>query len=243
MFAARRTLFLIAGLAVIACAGCKTTPKHKVEPAPAPAVAQDFAPAVPLSPLHLDSGRYPNLFGPGSYAVWVTDSVTVTKLQLEKNSGASISDTLAADAATVAKNYYVVEINLESTFPDGSIAYDVVGLRAVDVYLSLPDGTRVWPVQRVVGTTVRDQQEGALHHYGRTNIVVFPKRDVISGTPTVTNGAAGLRLTLDGLNSKFHFEWVAAPSSSPPPVSEKEAGGLTWSGLWSKLRELSRMTQ
>jgi hypothetical protein len=242
MFAARRTTFLFAGLAVITLFGCKTTPKPDPA-ASAPVVAQDFAPVSALSPLHLDSGRYPNLFAPGSYAVWVTDAVAVTKLQLEQKSGAPISETLAADAELVAKNYYVVEVNIESAFPDASIAYDVVGLRSVDVYLTLPDGTRVWPVQRVLGATARDQQEGALKHYGRTNIVVFPKTDVLSGTPTVPNGVTGLRLTLDGFNSIFHFEWAAAPSLSSPPVAPQEAGGLTWSGLYGKLRELSRMTQ
>ncbi len=243
MFAARRTTFLFAGLAVITLSACKTTPKPDPTAATAPMIAQDFVPIAALSPLHLDSGRYPNLFAPGSYAVWVSDAVATTKLNIEKKSGTPISETLAADAELVAKNYYVVELDLDSAFPDSSIAYDVVGLRSVDVYLTLPDGTRVWPVQRVLGATARDQQEGALKRYGRTNIVVFPKTDVLSGTPTLPLGVTGLRLTLDGFNSIFHFEWAAAPSLSNQPVPPQEAGGLSWSGLFGKLRELSRLTQ
>jgi hypothetical protein len=67
--------------------------------------------------------------------------------------------------------------------------------------------------------------------------------DVLAGQPTIPAGATGVQLVLDGFNSRFHFEWAAAPSVSPPPAAEAENGGLTFSGLFEKIRELSRMTQ
>ncbi len=242
MIVARRLSLAIAGLTLITAAGCQTTPKPDPNAA-APVAAGDFAPVAARSVIRQESGRYPNLFAPNSYAVWVTEAVAQAKLQREQQSGAEISDTLQTDAQLIAQNYYVIEIALDSAFPDGSIAYDVVGLRTIDAYLTLPDGSRVWPVQRVLGASARENQEGALRRFGRTNVVVFPKTDVLSGTPTIPAGATGLRLTLDGFNSVFTFEWAAAPSLSSAPASPEDSGGLSWTALYGKLRELSRMTQ
>jgi len=238
MTSARR--LSLAALAVTALAGCQSTPKQ--EENFAPVTAGDFAPVAAISAVHHESGRYPNLYAPNSYAIWVTDSVALAKLQAEQRSGAAISESLQADAQMIAQNYYVVEVNLDSVFPDGSIAYDVVGLRSIDVYLTLPDGTRLWPVQRVLGTTARESMDGALRRFGRTNIVVFPKSDVLSGLPTIPGNATGLRLTLDGFSSVFSFEWAAAPSLASAPAPE-QAGGMSWSNLYGKLRELSRISQ
>jgi len=242
MIAVRRLCLLLAASAAIALVGCQST--HKPDPAvTAPVVAGDFAPVNPLSVVQNDSGRYPNLFAPSSYALWITDGVALAKLQQEQQSGAEISETLQTDAQRIAQNFYVVEVNLESAFPDGSIAYDVVGLRSVDAYLTLPDGSRIWPAQRVLGTGARENQEGSLRRFGRTNLVVFPKTDVLSGAPTIPAGTTGLRLTLDGFNSIFAFDWAAAPSLSAAPVTAQQTGALTWSNLYTKLRELSRLTQ
>jgi hypothetical protein len=230
----------IAALAALALAGCASTPKPDEAPPP-PVVAGDFTPASAAAPVRMESGRYPNLFAPSSYAVWVTNGVAAAKMQREQASGADISPLLAADAQTINANFYVVEVNLESAFPDASIAYDVVGLRAIDVYLTLPDGTMVYPAQRVMATSAAELQEGALRRYGRTNLIVFPKVDVLSGAPTVPGGTAGLRLTLDGFNSIFSFEWASGAPAAPPPP--QESGGMTWSTIYTKLRELSRISQ
>lgn len=242
MFAVRHCSIIAAALAALTLTGCATTPKS--QPAPTtPVVAGDFVPVSPAAAVQLDSGRYPNLFAPTSYAVWVTNGVAAAKMQREQTAGAEISPLLQADAETINANFYVIELNLESAFPDASIAYDVVGLRAIDAYLTLPDGTTVYPAQRVMATTAAEQQEGTLRRYGRSNLIVFPKVDVLSGAPTVPGGTTGLRLTLDGFNSIFHFEWAAAPSISAAPVPAEQSGGMSWSAVYTKLRELSRMTQ
>lgn len=242
MLAVRHHTVFAAALAALALSACQSTPKP--EPvSTVPIATGDFVPAHTAAPVSMESGRYPNLFAPSSYAVWVTNGVAEAKLQREQAGGAEISPMLAADAATINANFYVIEVNLESAFPDSSIAYDVVGMRAIDAYLTLPDGTQVFPAQRVMATTAAETQDGALHRYGRTNLIVFPKVDVLSGAPTIPGGTQGLRLTLDGFNSIFHFEWTAGPDSAAAPVLPEQSGGMTWSSLYTKLRELSRMTQ
>jgi len=242
MLAVRHHTVFAAALAALALSACQTTPKP--EPvATVPVAAGDFVPVEPAAAVQLDSGRYPNLFAPTSYAVWITNGVAEAKLQREQAGGAEISPMLAADAATINANFYVIEVNLESAFPDASIAYDVVGMRAIDAYLTLPDGTTVHPAQRVMATTAGETEEGALRRYGRTNLIIFPKVDVLSGAPTIPGGTTGLRLTLDGFNSIFHFAWTATPDATATPVPAEQSGGMTWSSLYTKLRELSRMTQ
>lgn len=238
VFRARCVFALVVFAAVT---GCKTTPRQ--ESTPVVATYGDFQPVNSIAQLNLKSGRYPNLFSTNSQALWVDERVAQAKLDAESSAGGEpVGPMLAADGHAIASNYYVVEINLASQFPDSSIAYDVVGLRTIDAYLLLPDGTRIWPAQRVLGSQASEQSAGALKSYGRTNIIVFPKSDVFTGTPTIPNGTSGVQLVLDGFNSEFYFEWAAAPPAGPPPA-EPESGGLTFSNLFGRIRELSRMTQ
>lgn len=242
MIAVRHTSTVAVVLAAFALSACQTTKKPD-ETATVPVAVGDFVPASPAAAVQLESGRYPNLFAPTSYAVWITSGVAEAKLKREQALGGEISPMLAADASTINANFYVIEVNLESAFPDSSIAYDVVGMRAIDAYLTLPDGTTVYPAQRVMATTAGETEEGTLRRYGRTNLIVFPKTDVLSGAPTIPGGTQGLRLTLDGFNSIFHFEWTAGPDSATAPVLPEQSGGMTWSSLYEKIRELSRLTQ
>ncbi len=242
MLAVRHHTVIAAAFLALALSACQTTKKPAETPT-VPVAVGDFVPVSPAAAVQLDSGRYPNLFAPTSYAVWITNGVAEAKLKREQASGAEISPMLAADASTINANFYVIEVNLESAFPDSSIAYDVVGMRAIDAYLTLPDGTAVYPAQRVMATTAGETEEGTLRRFGRTNLIVFPKVDVLSGAPTIPAGTQGLRLTLDGFNSIFHFDWVAGPDSAAAPVLPEQSGGMTWSSLYEKLRELSRLTQ
>lgn len=243
MFAVRHTSIAFAALAALALSACQTKPKPEPVTTTVPVAVGDFVPVNAAVPLRMESGRYPNLFAPTSYAVWITNGVAAAKLNREQATGGEISPLLQADAATINANFYVIEVNLESAFPDASIAYDVVGMRAISAYLTLPDGTQVFPAQRVMATTAGENAEGALRRYGRTNLIVFPKVDVLSGMPTVPGGLAGISLTLDGFNSIFQFDWTASLESATAPVTPQDSGGMTWSALYTKLRELSRLTQ
>ena len=51
------------------------------------------------------------------------------------------------------------------------------------------------------------------------------------------------QLVLDGFNSEFNFEWAFAPGADQTPIAAPEDGGLSFSDLFERLRELSRMTQ
>ncbi len=171
----------------------------------------------------------------------MSEGVAVAKLQRDQQAGVTISPMLAADAEFIAENYYVIELHLESLFPDASIAYDVVGLRNMEVYLSLPDGGRSMPIQRILGTQAREQQQGALKQFGRTNIVVFPKQEVLLGQATVPADAEAVRLVIQGFNTTFSFAWAAA--TEPRAVSIQQAGPMTFTGLYEKLRDLAHKFQ
>lgn len=231
----------LAALLLVFAAGCATTPKEEPEPTIIPVA--DLRPANAVSLLHLSSGRYPNLFSENSQALWVNEDVAQAKLNAEIAANGEVSEFIIADGATIAANYYIIEMNLGSHFPDASIAYDVVGLRTIDVYLRLPDGTRVFPVQRVMGSSAQETSAGALKSYARTNVVAFPKVDVLTGIPTIPGNASGVQLVLDGFNSEFNFEWAFVPGADQTPIAAPEDGGLTWSEIVERLRELSRMTQ
>lgn len=237
-----RLAFGVAALSVIVlAAGCQTT-KKPPEPAPlAPIAGEGFQPVAPVSAVHIEEGRYPNLYAPGTYAIWVDENVAAAKLQREQQAGGVIPPTLASDAEFIARNYYVVELHLESMFPDASIAYDVVGLRNMDVYLSLPDGSQTRPIQRVLGTHASEDQQGALKQFGRTNIIVFPRQELILGQATVPREAPGVRLVVQGFNTTFYFDWAAA--QQPQAVPPDQAGPTSFSALYSKLRDLAHMFQ
>ncbi len=222
-------------------------PKEEDTPVIAPE-ALAFRPESSLSLMHLDEGRYPNLFSPGSYALWVDQGVAQAKLQKDLQEGVAADAGLAEDAEFVLENYIVFECRLESIFPDASIAYDVIGLRNMDVYLVTPDSVRVRPIQTVLGTHADEKPQGALREFGRTNLLVFPKEDVLSGAPTIPDDAQGVRLIVDGFNSAFYFEWAKAPlvddEGQPIVIPEPEpslAGRLGFSAFYTKLRVLAHM--
>jgi len=237
-------------LALILCAGalpaCKTTGASKEEVAAIPAGAFEFQPESSVSLVHLDQGRYPNLYSPGSYALWVDEEVARAKLQKDLDAGIVVSSRLAEDAQFIHANYILFECRLESLFPDGSIAYDVIGLRNMDTYLMTPGGTRIRPIQTILGGHADERLRGALREFGRTNILIFAREDVLSEAPTIPDQTSSVRLYVDGFNSAFYFEWSAAPfvdangDPIPPPEPEQSvAGRLGFSALYSKLRVLA----
>lgn len=208
-----------------------------------PAAPTEFQPLSSLSLIHLEEGRYPNLFSSGSYALWVDESVARAKLQKDAQDGIPVNAALSNDADYISANYLVFECRLESVFPDASIAYDVVGLRNIDIYLVTPGGGLVRPIQRILGTHADESQLGALRRFGRTNVLVFAKQDILAGTPTIRSDVEGVRMVVDGFNSTFYFEWAAAGTGRPPTAADGTKGRLGFSDLYSKLRVLARKFQ
>ena len=239
-------------LAVLAAAlslpACQTRGPKEDDLPVIPPEALAFRPESSLSLMHLDEGRYPNLFSPGSYALWVDEGVAQAKLQKDLKDGIAVNAGLTEDAEFIHANYVVFECRLESLFPDASIAYDVIGLRNLDVYLVTPDAARVRPIQTILGTHADEKSQGALKEFGRTNLIVFPREDVLAGMPTIPDDASGVRLVVDGFNSAFYFEWAKAPlvdaEGQPIVIPEPEpslAGRLGFSAFYSKLRILAHM--
>ena len=237
---ARRVLPAISLCLLISA--CSTTPKPMDDPAGdfLALDATEFRPASSLSLLHLDVGRYPNLYSSGSYALWVDASVAQAKLQKDATDGISVLSSLANDAEYILENYIVFECHLESVFPDASIAYDVVGLRNIEVYLVKPDGTQVRPIQRILGSHADESQLGALKRFGRTNVFVFAKEDILAGTPAIQRDAEAVRMIVDGFNSNFYFQWNRAAPEQPPAPETEATGSLGFSALYSKLQVLAR---
>jgi hypothetical protein len=205
-----------AGLTLVTVSACQTS--TPTEPAPvAPPVANAFEPAQPMARIAADSARYANLFAPESYAVWVGPEVTAAKRAAAEEAGETIDPYLEQIAALINDNYYVFECRLESVFEDTSIAYDAVGLRGIDAYLITPTGYKAPPIQKLIGTPADESQEAALRRFGRTNILVFAKRDVLTNAAALPGAAPNARLVLAGHDSQYYFEWNSAGTGAPPP--------------------------
>lgn len=244
---AHSILFCICVLALMA--GCQTQGPTTQDATDALDTGP-FRPESNISQMYLDKGRYPNLYSPTSYAVWVDRNVAAAKLLKDQQQGIRVSSSLASDAEFIEMNYIVVECRLESIFPDASIAYDVIGMRNIDTYLITKDGVRIRPIQTILGSHADEEPRGALRHYGRTNVLVFPKTDVITGRTMLEQDVPGVRLVIDGFNSTYYFEWIAAPrfdaEGNPiPPQAQRpgSAGKLGFSALYSKLQVLAHKFQ
>jgi len=190
------------------CVSCATTRPPSEEEGPAP-LLQEFVPATFVAGLRVEDGANPSLFSPDSYAIWVGSDVAALKQAQAQEDGAPVDPRLAATAERINENFLLFECYTASVFGDMSIAYDVVGFRQVSVYLLTPDGRQVAPIQTVIGSC-REQQQGALKKFSRTNILVFRKRDLWGNAPTISPDAPAVRLVFEGYETAFYFEWVAS---------------------------------
>lgn len=227
--------FLIALLALFLVAGCQTTKK---EPAPYPAAASKipFSPMARQAAIQAGEGAYPNLFTGASYAVWDPQSA-VKPMGMETMAESGGSDPMektppekGEDAAMMEKKMegdlepmpprrparqgpLVIECMLESLFPDRSIAYDVVGLRGIDIHLQLPDGQEILPVQKTLNPDLGEAAVGALRRYSRKITLHFPSANFMVDNPAANPEVKGVRLVMTGLGSTFYFEWRAIPDT------------------------------
>lgn len=199
------------GLALVAIgwslAGCQSTGDKEVAQMDPP---PQFAPTTFVRPLHRLEGRYPNLFSPDSFVVWVDDDVAALKREKDGEDNVVIEAPIEEAAEAINRDFIVLECHVGSMFSDTSIAYDVVGFRGIDVFLRTADGRRIDPIQTIIGGVEEEQRE-ALKMYRRINLVVFPRTDVWRGGELVAADAPKLTLVLDGHSSSFFADWVGAP--------------------------------
>lgn len=192
---------------VASIAGCRTIgDKAAEEMGPPP----QFTPATFVRPIRTLEGRYADLFGPGSFAVWVDEEVSAMKRAKDAAEDVVVEAPIEETAVAVNRDFILIECHVESVFSDSSIAYDVVGFRGVELYLRTADGRRIDPIQTVIGAVEEEQRE-ALKLFRRVNLVVFPRTDVWGGERLVEANAPRLTLVLDGHSSSFFADWVGVP--------------------------------
>ncbi len=191
----------------LALSGCQTTGSGIAPGVEHTARVIPFLPTAAKSAIHLDQGRYPDLFAPTSNACWAgIDPDVPASAQAESMAGA------------MGKGYAIIECRLESAFSDMDKAYEVVGLRGIDIYLLTEKGVKIRPTKIVPGQALDEQPVGALRLFGRTNLLVFPTDGLRSTVTGVTPPPPELRLVLSGYDSSFYFSWI---TYVPPPAPER----------------------
>ena len=203
------------------------------EPAPGEAVrAGHLIPLVPVSTsakLHFAEGAYPNLFSGESLAIWLTGHAPralpgqAEAEQRELPASPSGPAPPEMDMPMMQEHFAVFEVRLTSAFADASIAYDVVGLSGLHVYLLAPTGERILPAQVVMGRELAERQQGALKVFSRTNRITFP-RDQMKLVVPANLQAPSLKLVIEGYGNVFYFEWYSQLPAAvgPPPFGQRE---------------------
>ena len=234
MSARRAVSAALAVLALLSFAGCASTGTSDGVDVP-PSAKVVFVPRVRRAVIQSSEGRYPNLFTTASYAVWGPERMASVPLSIPANdrdpADASMNSTLdsipvPADIEAARAGGITVECHLESEFPDRSIAYDAVGLRGMTIYLELPDGAQFQPTQKTLDANLVEVPVGALRRYGRKLTLFFSDSQFMVENPAVNPKATGVRLVVNGVESKFYFEWPATPdflNVSEPRLDQRAA--------------------
>lgn len=188
-----------------------------------PFVPTEFLPAAYRADLRHVSGPYGTLFDRPSFALWVGQPVAEAKRFEALERGEILEPGLPSDAEKIIQDFILIELHLESAFGDMAVSYDAVAMRSLEARLVLPDGTEHEPVQRVLGRLL-EADDGALKRFKRYNLLIFPRRDLITGQPLVPVETPTATLVLEGYNTAFHFEWQnLSPGLDPGPIRAREA--------------------
>lgn len=234
MNARRAVSALLVAAALMPFGGCTTTDSSDSVDVP-PAAKVVFVPRIRRAVIQSAEGRYPNLFTTASYAVWGTDEVDMAPVAVPAAEGdpadAAMNTTLdsvpvPADIEASRAGGITIECHLESEFPDRSIAYDAVGLRGMSIYLELPGGAQIQPAQKTLASDLVEVPVGALRRYGRKLTLYFSDSQLMVENPAANPKAPGVRLVVNGVESKFFFEWPATPdflNVSEPRLDQKAA--------------------
>ncbi|HPO14961.1 MAG TPA: hypothetical protein PLI09_16080 [Candidatus Hydrogenedentes bacterium] len=204
-------------LAMLILPACKTGKDTSADLVP-------FSPQSCLAQLHVDKAAYPNLFSARSYALWVGPEITRQRRDEAVQAGEQITDDTDKAAAEIDENFLILECHIESVFEDMSIGYDAVGFRGIELCLQAPDGARIPPAQVIMGSALEEKPQGALKIFRRTNLIVFPKKNLNLMAPLSAEKPPSARLVLEGFNSTFYFEWFAdVPSGqTSQPILTRE---------------------
>jgi len=198
-----------------------------------PGIQVPFSPVRTGAPIQWESGPYPTLFSPESWAAWVGS-----------DADASASPEWAAALTLPADRFSLLECRLKSGFADQSIAYDVVGLRGVDVWLETPDGRRILPVQVIRDGHLDEQFQGALRVFTRRCLLVFPRDKLYFVVDRGTAAVQEIRLCLQAAQTVFSCRWSGETPvvNTPVPLGEHPAAQTVRKELrqiWEKSKEVS----
>ena len=205
-------LAALAAMAAVLAAGCQHRGGADEKPGLLSSKPYPFVPANGRSGARFDKGSYPDLLGPGSYAVWSGPELA-----------AAANGQSAEAAPAMNSNFLVIECRLESTFADMSIAYDAVGMRGLNVYIQTPDGRQVAPAQKIVGADLEETPRGALRQFARTNTLIFARAE-LGLLVKKENLGSTVRLVLEGYNSTYYFEWFPVLPERMPSRLPEQAG-------------------
>lgn len=205
-------------LAASALSGCATTSSDSSDSsasADSPPVAEttvsapEFTPANFVARIKQDEVRYRTLFSLPSHAIWVDKTIADIKKAYEEQQDTAVSVDIQLEVDIITEHYLVIECHIETMFRDTSIAYDVSGLRNINLYLQSSGGRKIYPLQHLLLTAAEEKTIGTLIQYNRTNVLVFAMEDVISGMKPLPDGNNSIRLYAEGFDSRFYFEWIA----------------------------------
>jgi len=234
---------ILASCVIALICACQTSPRQEAAMAEVGPVIQ-FVPAQHKAPATFAEGRYPNLFTSDSYALWVSREVAAAKWEEAMAEGQEIDARFQNDAVTITDDFIIVEANLESAFGDTSIAYDAVGLRNMNVFLQLPNGDQVAPIQQLFVGELREELVGALKKFSRTIVLVFPKRDLWMQRPVFEQDTQEVKLVVSSVHGVYHFMWPAARIEEIPPLTGEErvaAVKVGFEEFFGDMRTLARM--
>lgn len=214
--AGRRRGRALAGLAAgLLLAGCTPGPRAKpVAPGAAgpPALEDLTASFVPLP-----DSRYPNLYEPDSFAVFLSPETLFARLGVEAEAYHYPPDEVDEERRRIADlstRFYICELHLMSAFADAAVARDAVVLHEVTVTLENDEGRRSAAVGAQVG--VLDGIEvGDTQVVRCTNIVLFPRGDLTGDAPLLAPTTQRLKVVLTAYESAFEAVWQVTPSFAP----------------------------
>jgi hypothetical protein len=185
-------------------------------------VSEMFYVASGKSNIAFDSGRYANLYQMDSYAVWNDPPTRENPVVPEENSALE-------HVGSYSMTPMVVDCYIGSQFSDSSIAYDVVKLRNLEVFIEIEGENKILPSGIELVSDTVEKQVGALRQYKRHVRVTFPTSDVQTGNPILHPDVEKISLVFSGFNSKYAFTWKnVSPKLSRDHTIQNEAPIIEW---------------
>jgi len=174
--------------------------------------------------IRFESGRYSNLYVRDSYSVWNGPPMRENPIARPG---------LEPDGNFIPEKYLsgplVFDCYIGSTFPDSSIAYDLVKLRNLEVFLEIEGENKVLPVGIELVTEADEKSVGALRQFRRHVRLTFPSKDVQTGEPILDSQVGSLSLAIEGFDSKYVFKWMnASPALTLNTEIERVAPIVEW---------------